>query len=689
MGRKIVFLVYKPGWWGCMDKMYREYKAKAGWDCTVIVLPRYAKAPEDGHVLREQVEYAPQRMPEYVKLTDYRHYSLEEQKPDKIVIHNPFDGMNPLDTVEKCYYSESLKGMTRELIYIPYMLYRDWLPQEEKNYPVYNFADTIYIPTEKMRYQFDACYDDKLKAVDCGIAEYLERLRKRACQGKGKERRFRLLYSVNFADLYYNTDRQISKMEEVFCTLADRKDIDFIFRPNEDILRLQSSLSPQIRQAYGRLLQRFLEQKIGRVDVSEDPYAAAAEADAFMGSGMNLISNLFAVQGKRRLLLGVQCFKELEENERIPEIYDSVVENNTVSFVTSYHSNFLCRLDLETGEVKTLCGVPTGQFNGCFSLWKEKGKYWFLLDKDKMLVSYDEAGATLEKIYVPIKAADMLKRIFAIVPFEDYFYLLSGETKSIWRFDLQHKTFSEISGWARQLEELALPGDRSEPMLHRKTVQEGVWLHIPSAMANAVLHLRMDTGEYTVEKIGEQGDKYFALWKRGEKLLLLPYKGKKIYLRDEKSGSEQVIYEIPEKRDMVVPYGETLEWKDSKVLLFPWQAEKILEVDMETGAVREAASQLELSYPEECPVGRRFGYGMVKRQGERILTYNKYTGLLRVLDSELHIQKEIPLRLPPEQIISTYIQRVDSMIRQYSPPGEAQEWFSLPVMLEYLKHGDK
>lgn len=78
-------------------------------------------------------------------MADYREFSLE-QGFDRIYIHNPYDDIYPVDSVEMKYYLGNLKPYAKKLIYVPHLLYIGWIPDECAKTPVYDFVDAIYLP---------------------------------------------------------------------------------------------------------------------------------------------------------------------------------------------------------------------------------------------------------------------------------------------------------------------------------------------------------------------------------------------------------------------------------------------------------------------------------------------------------------------------------------------------------------
>ena len=162
---KVLFIVYRTEWWGCLDSLCRQ--ECLGEDTLVYVMPvpRYERDLRTGELDFTKKLFSPEQLAEILPwgaiMVDYREFSLE-QGFDRIYIHNPYDNTYPLDSVEEKYYSRSLKSHAKKLIYVPHLLYIGGIPEEYTNCPVYNHADAIYLADAQAQYSLDVQYDRKV-----------------------------------------------------------------------------------------------------------------------------------------------------------------------------------------------------------------------------------------------------------------------------------------------------------------------------------------------------------------------------------------------------------------------------------------------------------------------------------------------------------------------------------------------
>ncbi|MBQ1914764.1 MAG: hypothetical protein II178_06030, partial [Selenomonadaceae bacterium] len=94
--------------------------------------------------------------PKYVPTLDWQQVDLKAWHPDVIFIHNPYDNMNLVTSVESRYYSFHLKPCTDCLVYIPYYATAGGMADAQTMCPAYLHVDYIVTQSEKFRKFFDA-----------------------------------------------------------------------------------------------------------------------------------------------------------------------------------------------------------------------------------------------------------------------------------------------------------------------------------------------------------------------------------------------------------------------------------------------------------------------------------------------------------------------------------------------------
>ena len=123
---EIVFVPYNAYMWDSLESIWKAAKDNPNCTCRVIPIPYFTK-DRDGNFL--EMHYEGDFFPPYVPVTHYNEYSLEENRPDIIYFHNPYDNYNFTTSVHPAFYSSELKKYTNMLVYIPYFVTAKTIPE--------------------------------------------------------------------------------------------------------------------------------------------------------------------------------------------------------------------------------------------------------------------------------------------------------------------------------------------------------------------------------------------------------------------------------------------------------------------------------------------------------------------------------------------------------------------------------
>lgn len=682
--KKVLFLVYRAGWWGCFDELYREHKADPGCRCSVVVLPRYDRDPQTHEMILDRYQYDGDAMPREVEVTDFRRYSLAQERPDVIYIHNIYDNSNILDSVPVEYYSWNLKQFTPRLVYVhPRLAFSE----QDKKYGIYRFVDTIHIYSAKERYNFPVEFDSKLEVRPSGIIPYLLRQQKlRPAPAKGAV--VTILISVGFSELYYGTDRALQKLEQVLGLLKGRRDFRVILHSDRELLDHFHELQGSVAKEYIRIINWFADKKIGVYDISDNDYEAALGADVLMMVGWNSLEPCFNVLGKLRFALSQECRPLPGEDDLCaPSFWECCVEGDEVTFVTEA-TKLLCRVNLKDGKLRVLGEVPDEIDGGLNYIdVQKKGDMCYLLPySSDGVVLFDEKSGGMEKKYLP--EMQTYSNFTKVVPYGQYFYLIPRLYRGILRYDMESGECRVYDAWVKELDQFVLAKNRQEPYFIWGIRQEGSMLHMASSKAGVILHFDMETGTHQLEEMGIPEGRFLDMEWRGGKPLLLEWKGSNIYTYDHAQKDWKVIYEARECETPNVPYARCVQ-AGGKTVVFPQQADHVLILDEDNGKVVERRDVVccgRDAYQSEYMRERKAGYQVVKKmENGNILLYEMYTGSFHMLDERLRVVKRIKCRLPYGDVISCY-KRLCARIRKRTQCNNyVGEWQPLPVMLEYLK----
>lgn len=148
---KAVFLPYKASMWTSLESIWKAAQADPNCDTVVMPIPYYDL---DIHGNKTTLQYEGEQFPSYVPITYYKNYNIEEENPEMIFIHNPYDDTNTLTVVEEKYFSRNLKNYTNMLVYSPYYTLRYYNPEKGIQLCVSEatkYSDKILVQSERLK----------------------------------------------------------------------------------------------------------------------------------------------------------------------------------------------------------------------------------------------------------------------------------------------------------------------------------------------------------------------------------------------------------------------------------------------------------------------------------------------------------------------------------------------------------
>lgn len=316
----VVFLPYKASMWDSLESVWKASSEDKEWISLVIPIPYFNKN-KDGSL--GEMHYEGQDFPPYVPVTDWQRYSLEDEHPDIIFIHNPYDQCNYVTTIHPAFYASKIRKYTDKLVYIPYFVHRNDVAGE--NYcilPGTIYADVVVLQSEKVREQY-------IKYYETALPELVEK------EGRSViEQKFQALGSPKFdvavtenvmipeewkvflekgrKVIFFNTHLRglmkgqselfLKKLEWMFRFFENREDITLLWRPHPLIVETAKAMNPEAVEPYLKLVDKYKQQKIGIYDDSKDLHRAINLSDAYYGSYSSVVE-LFRQQGKPIMIM--------------------------------------------------------------------------------------------------------------------------------------------------------------------------------------------------------------------------------------------------------------------------------------------------------------------------------------------------------------------------------------------------
>ncbi len=313
----MVFLPISPKYWKYMEKEWAKYVDSPEWEVFVIPIPYYTKKEYNGH---DRLCYEVQGYPEYVRLTGFDEYDFDKRLPERVVIQTPYDDYDSAISVHPRFYSDLLRQITRELVYIPCFETDDYDSDDKRSVIVSSYyirvpgvvrADKVILFSENARSRYieeltefagddTKSYWEEHITADPDIApdkECIGLLAEEVPDGWWKylvddsgEGMKVLLYHVNPGTLVTYGQKYFDKMDRTFEVFAGNRDKMTIFwQMSPEAISVLHAQYPKMAEELRRKIERFKREDLGVFIESDDTTKAVAVADAYYGDRDNVM----------------------------------------------------------------------------------------------------------------------------------------------------------------------------------------------------------------------------------------------------------------------------------------------------------------------------------------------------------------------------------------------------------------
>jgi len=322
--REAVFLPYKASMWDSLESIWKAADADPDCDTYVIPIPYFDKNA-DGSL--NSMHYEGDLYPDDVPITQYNEFDFLSHRPDMIFIHYPYDNANYVTTIDPFFYSDKIKKYTDCLVYVPYYATAGGMSEGQELCPAYINADYIVIQSVKYKDFFDKRIPEN-KFLPFGSPKFDSVLKK--CQKppeppeewkKKMEGRKVYFYNTSIAGMLEHTENFLKKMEFVFQTFKDREDACLLWRPHPLLESTFASMRNQYKPFYDRLKKNFIEEKIGIYDTTPNLENTIALSDVYLGDSSSSVVSLFGVAGKPLFIINHGLYENPKENDWKATVY--------------------------------------------------------------------------------------------------------------------------------------------------------------------------------------------------------------------------------------------------------------------------------------------------------------------------------------------------------------------------------
>lgn len=445
--KEMVFLPYKASMWDSLESVWKAADADPECEAYVIPIPYYDKNP-DGTL--GALHYEGDMYPDYVPITDYKEYKIQERRPDAVFIHNPYDAANVVTSVDPFYYSNNLKKYTECLVYIPYYATSGDMAEGQALCPAYLYADYIVIQHESFRELFDERIPDE-KFLAFGSPKFDRIIH--MCQNppeipdewkkivKGKKVYF---YNTSITGMLENTQSFLKKMAYVFQQFENRKDACILWRPHPLLESTFASMRKEYLSEYKALKQKFIDNKLGIYDNTPSIENSIVLSDAYIGDAGSSVTSLFGVVGKPLFILNNRIHRLPEKDDWKGTVY-YVPHGDHEDKYTVIYGNQLYYSPNNDGKYQFYCNLSSYASGNYYYRAIERNDkiYVFPLNAENILVIDKSKNMRVIPLEHRVQRNGAFRDIFV---YDEYVFIAPYKYPDLVRFDMNTETVEYIRG---------------------------------------------------------------------------------------------------------------------------------------------------------------------------------------------------------------------------------------------------
>lgn len=312
---KVVFMPYKASMWDSLESIWMA--ADKDERCEALVVPiTYYELDNNQNPIKKVNER--NLFPKYVNAVNDEEYDLENDLPDIIYIHNPYDDTNLVTRVDSRYYSWNLKKYCEKLVYIPYYKWVDGVSSTSFKSAMYYADYTVQSSDDAVKRCIEASpeYAKELGLETIEIRNIMEN--KLINLGSPEVDKVISLNDVKFPDgwdvkvlksrvnVLYNTtidevltSRSLSKVRNILNFFKENNGKAFvIWRPHPLLRQTLVSMLPDLVNEYDEIMSEFINSSYGVLDTNASMHYAMFWSDMCYGYKTSSLTELYKYTGK-------------------------------------------------------------------------------------------------------------------------------------------------------------------------------------------------------------------------------------------------------------------------------------------------------------------------------------------------------------------------------------------------------
>lgn len=358
----VVFLPYNASMSDSLESIWLAANEDPNCNAYIMPIPFFDK---DAHGNFAKEYYHGDYYTGDLPVLDWKKHNLEQQHPDVIFFHNPYDGQNLVSSIPPDFYSEKLKTYTDLLVYVPYFTSIQTIPETFCAALGVQNADLVFVESESIQKRYMGCFEKyfnlsrsaqkkkfvvagspKLDKVihssreDFSVPPHWEKLMT-APDGSRKKV---ILYNTSLGVLLQNNQNYLTKLKEVLRYFKQRDDVLLWWRPHPLTEATCQSMRPQLLMEYKKIMAQYEADGFGVLDKSYDLHRAISFSDLYYGDPSS-VALMYGV-GKKILI-----YQNISSDHMSLEIQKDDIFSQ--QWIAQRKENYLKRDDFVGGTTET------------------------------------------------------------------------------------------------------------------------------------------------------------------------------------------------------------------------------------------------------------------------------------------------------------------------------------------------
>lgn len=666
---EIAFLPYKASMWDSCESVWMAAKNDPQCDAYVVPIPYFDRNP-DGTL--GQMYYEGTQYPDYVPIVDWQSYNLEERRPDIIVIHNPYDERNRVTSVHPYFYSSRLRNLTDLLVYIPYFVVQNDVPEHFCVCAGVCNADKVFVQSEKVLHTYSRVFkaytqehdreelfgkaEDKFVALGSPKFDKVINMNlvsldipddwRALIERPDGSRRKVVLFNTSIGAILQGDAAYLKKILHVFSCFRRRDDVVLLWRPHPLNQATYHSMRPQLLGTYEQIIAQFKRDGYGIYDETPDVHRAIAVSDAYYGDSSSSLVSLYQFTGKPLMMQDVQCVQEGDSHPlAIQQLYDDGVHY----WFSGIQFNGLFKMDKQSWEVEFLGVFPNSGINqiGLYRAMAHlDGKMYFAPGSADSIAVYDMKDNTFSLIEIAEPKEPKGLNYYSnfkfsnVIVYKKAVFFVASSYPAIIRLDSVSGEMVYITDWVPVITGMA--NDMDDLFFADRLVVHDNCFVVASCCSNAVVRFDMDTLTSTVYSVGSGSNRYSGICYDGIDYWLSPRHNGPVVRWNMSTNYLSEYSDYPEGFSADQYSFWSIIYAENHVWLFPTYANMCIKICIDTGKMTIAEDFQDACFDEDISyysIDHNYIFA-TKDSHEKMLAYAGKRGTLIAYDPKTGVRRE-------------------------------------------------